>query len=405
MRRLAWPSLLALAFAIPWEYSLDFGPPYGNVARLIGLITGILTILAILQTRSIRSFDAVHWLVLALFLWSGLTYFWSIDPASTLFHLRGYGQEMSILWMVWELADSNQDLRNLLRAFLAGSFVLAVLTAYALAVVESPDQVRFFPPGQDPNDVARFLVLAVPAAALLVVSESNRLLQFIAACYLPVAGAAVLLTASRGGALAGTIAAAGAVAILSRGSRRRGLAVTGGALVALVAIWAALPWATIGRLLTIPDQLASGDLNQRLQIWSAGMLAYVEHPLIGTGLASFVQASGLAQEDTAHSTPLALAVEGGLPALGLALGIVVLNFRSTLKLAGPLRLALLTTLAVWAVGATVATVQENRTTWLMFAIVAVAYRLRAEPFLQPSHSDTADKAPADPSIALPEAAQ
>jgi hypothetical protein len=40
-----------------------------------------------------------------------------------------------------------------------------------------------------------------------------------------------------------------------------------------------------------------------------------------------------------------------------------------------LRLALVTSLIVWALTSLVATVEENRTTWLLFAMVAVAGRL------------------------------
>ncbi len=38
MRRLAWMLLVVFVFAIPWEYSLDTGPPLGNVARIAGLL-------------------------------------------------------------------------------------------------------------------------------------------------------------------------------------------------------------------------------------------------------------------------------------------------------------------------------------------------------------------------------
>ena len=42
--------------------------------------------------------------------------------------LRGYLQEMMIVWLIWEFAESPHDLRNLMRAWLAGSWVLAILT-------------------------------------------------------------------------------------------------------------------------------------------------------------------------------------------------------------------------------------------------------------------------------------
>ena len=164
MRRIAWGMLLLFVFTIPWEYSLDLGTPLGNVARIMGLIAMATAIPAILRRRSWRKWGPLHWLVLALFLWFSCTYFWTVDPHATLDKLRGYVQEMMIVWLVWEFAETEWDLRALLRISLAGCWVLAILTAANLA---SPDaiaagQIRFTAAGQDPNDVADFSILDFP---------------------------------------------------------------------------------------------------------------------------------------------------------------------------------------------------------------------------------------------------
>ena len=36
-RMMVW-LLTVYAFTVPWEYSLEFGEPWGNVARLVGLV-------------------------------------------------------------------------------------------------------------------------------------------------------------------------------------------------------------------------------------------------------------------------------------------------------------------------------------------------------------------------------
>jgi len=58
--------------------------------------------------------------------------------------------------------------------------------------------------------------------------------------------------------------------------------------------------------------------------------------------------------------------------------ILVLAGRSAAALRGPLRIALLTALAVGAVTSLVDTVEENRATWLLLAIAGVAGRLASE---------------------------
>lgn len=380
MRRIAWLLLLLFAFAIPWEYSLDLGVPLGNVARLAGLLALLAAIPAILASGRLRAPGPMLWLAMALYLWFCCTYFWTIEPLATLDKMRGFFQVMMIVWMVWEFAESPADLRALLRAAVAGSWVLAILTIsdFASAQAIASAQIRFAATGQDPNDVARFLDLGFPLAALLVNSESRWPWRLLAAGYLPLGLLAVLLTASRGGFLAATVSLAGSGFLLLHGLPRRALA----GLLALPPIaallWFVLPQGGLARLATIPEQLQRGDLNQRLNIWEAGWHAFVHAPFFGTGVGTFVAAAGTASSDTAHNTALSIAVGGGLCALFLATAIVAAALGSIARMRGPLRWAMATALAVWLVASLVATVEESRSTWLLLGIIALAGRLGAE---------------------------
>ena len=95
-------------------------------------------------------------------------------------------------------------------------------------------------------------------------------------------------------------------------------------------------------------------------------------------LAIFVFSAMLAPADTAHNTALTIVVEGGIVALMLAAAIVAVCARSVLQTEGPLRIAFGTALLVWLVTSAVATVEQNRTTWLLLGLIAVAGRLAAE---------------------------
>lgn len=380
MRRVTWILLLLFAFTIPWEYSLDLGQPLGNVARIAGLLVLIAAILAVLQAGRIRTPGAVSWLTLALFLWFCCTGLWTIDRVVTFAAMRGYFQEMMIVWLVWEFVDSPADLRNLLRAAVAGSWALAILT---LAAFRSPEviaagQIRIAALGQDPNDAARFLDLGLPLAALLAHCEERQAARLAALAFLPAGLVAVLASASRSGFLAALIALAGSAILLARGHARRVAAAVFALPPFAVALWHLLPAATLDRLATIPEQLHGGDLNQRLNIWSAGWRAFAHAPLFGTGAGTFVSAAHLAPIDTAHNTALSIAVSGGLCALFFASILVALATRAALQTKSHLRIALVTSLLVWTVTSLVATVERSRSTWLLFAIVAVAGRLAME---------------------------
>jgi O-antigen ligase len=380
MRKAAWGLLLLFAFAIPWEYSLDLGEPIGNVARVAGLLVLLVAIPAVLQAGQVRTPGPLQWAVLAFYLWFCCSYFWTIDQAQTLIKMRGYFQEMMTVWLVWELAESPRDLRWLLRASVAGAWVLALLTladfASPTAVVEG--QMRFAAYGQDPNDVARYLDLGFPIAALLLQCEKRWPARVLAGGYLPLGLIAVLLTASRGGFVAAAVALLGCAVLLLRSRGRTGIGAVLSAPVLVAAVWYLVPSQSFARLATIPEQIQSGGLNQRMNIWTAGWHAFAKSPLMGTGAGTFVSASGMSALDTAHNTVLDIVIGGGLFALFVAAGIFALTVRAMLKTRGALQVALATSLAVWTVSAMVSTADESRTTWLLIALIALAGRLAVE---------------------------
>jgi O-antigen ligase len=380
MRKVAWVLLVLYAFAIPWEYSLDLGEPLGNVARILGILLLVAAVPAVLLAGRARAWGPMQWVVLALYLWICVSCFWTIDPEATLTKIRGFFQEMMVVWMVWEFAESPGDLRDLLRAYVAGSWVLAILT---LANAGSPEalaagQFRYAAYGQDPNDVARFLDLGFPLAGLLSNGESRWPARLLAVGYLPLGLFAVLLTASRGGFLAALVALAGCGLLLARGRGGAVLAAVFSLPAVAVVAWLVVPGEIIARLATIPAQITGGDLNQRLNIWSAGWHAFRQAPLLGTGAGTFVHAAGLAPIDTAHNTALSILVGGGLCALCLATCVVALAVRAAQQTEGALRIALVTALLVWMVTSLVATVEESRTTWLLMGLIALAGRFAVE---------------------------
>jgi O-antigen ligase len=378
VRRLAWGLLLAFAFAIPWEYSLDIGEPLGNIARIAGLVSLLAAVPAVLLAGRVRTPGPMQWLALVFFVWFCCTCLWSIQPHETLARLRGYVQVIMPVWLVWEFAENTEDLLQLLRAYVAGSWVLAVLTIASLASPVSVGQVRFVAIGQDPNDVARFLDLGLPMSALLLVQESGWRRKLAAFAYVPVGFAGVLLTASRAGFLAALVALGGCLLLLARRHRRRLFAVALSLPVIVAAFWFVVPRETLARITTIPGQLQHGDLNQRLKIWQAGWQAFARAPFFGSGAGTFVDAARMAPIDTAHNTALAVAVEGGVIALILAAAIVVGCAQAVLETKGPVRIALATALLVWVLTSMVAAVEQSRTTWFLMAVIALAARLAAE---------------------------
>ena len=369
MRRVTWGLLLTFAFTIPWEYSLNLGEPWGHVARITGILALLAAIPAVLQQGQLRKLGAIQWLVLAFYLWICASYFWSIAPDVTLEKMRGFFQELMIVWLVWEFAESPEDVRSLMRAYVAGAWVLALLTLGSL-LTGSPeaDQIRFVAEGQDANDMARYLDMGLPMATLLLTCERGIVARILAWGYLPLGVLAVLVTASREGFVAALVALCGCGLLLSQRYRRAVVGAIALLTVMLVGVSLIVPHGTIDRLATIPEELNRGDLNQRWNIWDAGWQAFVHAPLVGTGAGSFVSAAGLNPVDTAHNTALSLLADGGLVALLMAATILALALIELVRMRGPLQLALATVLLGCMTTSLVATVEENRSTWLLIGV-------------------------------------
>jgi hypothetical protein len=72
---------------------------------------------------------------------------------------------------------------------------------------------------------------------------------------------------------------------------------------------------------------------------------------------------------------MAVLVTGGLLGTAIFSSIVAAVVWSVARTEGLLRVAFGTTLAVWAITSMVGSVEENRATWLLFGLMAVAGRL------------------------------
>lgn len=384
MRRLTVVLLMLYAFAVPWEYSLDIGEPFGNAARILGIFLLLTAIPSVLMEQGVRRPGVVQWLVLAFYLYFVCSYFWTVDQVATVEKIRAYFQVMMIVWIVGQIGNTPEDLRGLLRAFVAGCWVLAILSFFnfasagTVAAGQLAGQVRFAADGQDPNDVARFLDLGFPLAALLFATERQWLVPLLALAYVPAGLLAVLLTASRGGFSGALAALLGSAVLLAMWRPRAasmvfvGLAVTSGVLFLFV------PAGSLDRLATIPEEVGSGDWNDRLYIWSAGWHAFARAPWWGSGAGTFTAAAGLAPGDTAHNTVMAVLVTGGLVGTAFFVAILAGVGWAIFRTAGLVRVALGTVMAVWVITSMVGSVEENRATWLLFGMGVLAGRLAVE---------------------------
>src|SRR5581483_1504336 len=140
--------------------------------------------------------------------------------------------------------------------------------------------------------------------------------------YVPAAIAGVILTGSRGAALA-LLASAVPFALSSARRIRVGWVLSFVAVSVAVAF--TVPANILSRFATIPEELLQGSLANRRTVWSIGWSLAANHPIfgLGAGAGDATLSSAFGATRIAHNVPLALALDGG--ALGVSLFYIALT--------------------------------------------------------------------------------
>ncbi|KJK52327.1 polymerase [Lentzea aerocolonigenes] len=268
--------------------------------------------------------------------------------------------------------------RAVLGAAVGGALFAALGALYSLVFEGEP---RATGPLEDPNDLAYFLVVALP---LLIALPARKFLLPVGAVL--AAGAAA--TFSRGGGIALALAAVWLVA--RRGVSMRAVAATVGglAVIGLGAVVFAGP--VLDRALDEKKYIAATNVDTRELRWQAAARMLAANPALGVGPGGFRSNYAAAsrnaeideQQPVAHNIYLEIGAELGLPGLACFLGAVALAFVATervLRVSSDRRpmLAVQASLIAALVASTFLSEQYYLPIWSLVA-VAIAAQVRVE---------------------------
>ncbi len=189
---------------------------------------------------------------------------------------------------------------------------------------------RIAGPLEGPNQLAGYLGLAIPLLVALAVAYRDRAAAIVAAA----AGAALVLTFSRGGLLA-TFAAV--VAMLAMGRRHIGRGVALGIAACAIAVGGALAYAGVAeRFSTFGNASTPSGLATRPELWAAAIDLWRTSPWLGVGAGNYellLPTVGLVGVRThANSAYLGALAEGGLPLLAALLFSTVVTIVALARL-------------------------------------------------------------------------
>jgi len=393
LRSAAYGLLWLFVFAMPWENSLVF-EGLGQVTRVLGILTMLVGIVAVLEQGKLRRLTFGHVLVLAFVSYVSLSALWSIDVERSTLFIRTYVQVTWTAWLVWEFARDRECQTGLMNAYVAGGFVAVflVLLDFSHARPLRHVEQRFSAQGFNPNDLAFALAIGLPLALYQASRPGHLGRRALCWAYLPVCTLGVALTGSRGGMVVGIAGIALCAPLLFRPARLQ-TTVAALALALAGAFFAArvVPEATIARLFSARAEVAGGDLNGREEIWREAWRSVPERPLLGAGVGAFV-ATDTARL-SAHNTYLNLLVEDGIVGALLFLGILAYIFAAAMRVEGSEKVLWLAVLTSWAIGVTVAAWEAARPTWFLLAMALAAANRPGKGLVQPSVAPSEAPAP------------
>lgn len=376
MRRLAFWLLLLLVFTVPWEYLWRVGE-MTMVSRAIGVVAAGAWLLAAAAAGRVRQPGLLLGLMAAFVAWTGASILWSLDSTLSGDQAFTYLQLLVFAVILWDLIQSERDLRLTLQAYVLGSWVVV------LRMVETyltGDMMRRFTVGEfNQNTLGLVLALALPMAWHLASRagagpDPTARLRLVNLAFIPGAIFAIFLTSSRA-ALLGALLGLGYMALSLRHARWgwRVAAAVGAVAIAVLG-WRFIPEQSLERYESTAAELSEGDWNGRLPIWEEG-LRLVEHNwLVGVGAAAF--ATGAVETGNApHNLVISLLAELGV--IGFSLFAAILAAAAALALRQPGSAAMWTTLlVVWFLNAITHNYEDKKVTWMLFMLIAISASLR-----------------------------
>jgi O-antigen ligase len=220
-----------------------------------------------------------------LLVWLALSALWAASSERVLADIWHWAA-LALLWLVLATTlDSRRSLRLAAAAFVAGAILSVAIGVASGALTDPATEERLEGAAGDPNFLAASLVPAIVLAAALVRGVRDPLLRGALVAAIPVLAAGLVLSQSRGGALA----AVGTVLLALVAFRGRRWHVAAFALLAVgVAVVAFATTPAAWERLTTVDAGGSG----RSSLWTVAWRVTSDEPLTGVGLDNFVVVAG-----------------------------------------------------------------------------------------------------------------
>lgn len=388
MRRITYILSLVFIFLIPWEDSISTSG-WGSLARVIGFALAAFWLVTIFMEGRFRKPHVFHFLVLLFFLWNFVSVYWSLDASGTRQRISTYSQIFLFILVFWEIFQHPDELKAGLQAYVLGAYMLVAGTLYDYinGIVAVAYEGRYSAPGVNAVDMALSLILGLPIALYLFLSDGhgklNTILRLVNLAYIPFAIYAVILTGSRTSLLA-VIPFILYIAWTPQIRPQRRILIFAILIGVLLALLPFIPASVSSRLATIGSSITGEDLGGRVVLWREAIGILARYPMLGIGGGALDPVIGTA----AHNTYVSVAAETGFTGFVLFLSILAMAAYQSVRAGGRNSALWIAVLMIWAIGVLSLSWEFRKLTWLFLGFVVIAGSLgtevRAEPAASPA---------------------
>ena len=372
MRRLTRYLLWAFVFTVPWD---NFPLPIvGSVSRVFGLaLVGVAVLTTVIQGR-FRKPDGVLVLSIAFSVWGTLSLFWTISFDTTIVAATTLVQFVASVWVIREFVRTREEIQPLLAATCFGLFVplVSILNNFRLGATINRFESRFSGNGFNADQAGLYLVLGLPIAWHLIMNRRD-LVRVAGVIYVVMAPVGLMLTATRGAVVAGIAACSIIPLTLPRQSLRTYALVGVMLILGTVSATMVVPRANLERILGITNEVTGGgSMSGRTDIWSAGLQAFPQRPLLGAGLGASGEAIQpyLHKKLPAHNMALGMVIEVGIVGLGIFAALLGACAWTIFRSPAPHRALWGVILLTWLVAGLSGSPEAVKFTWVLFGLIA-----------------------------------
>lgn len=375
LRKITFYLLFMTVFTVPWERAFII-PGIGSFNKLSGIGLVIMAIYSVIIRKKVKKLPIFYYLVLAFIILNVASFFISSNTNNSIEKIFLFMQLGFLAWVIFEFVPDQKSIDKLLKAFVFGTLIIAVQSF--LVYLNGSSQTlgtRITIEGYNYNSISTIMTLSLPITIYLALKGSKLIL-----IYIPFAVFSILLTGSRMAFILLLFVGISFIWLLFMRKTKLRKTILLASIMLVILIFNQIPEAQLERLGTIDEELSSGEIGGRGDIWRGGFITFTQNPILGVGAGGFqkevVKNSISNIESSAHNSYLSILVEYGLVGFVLFFSMILILLIAALKIDDKYTKWLFVTIMIfWLIDSISSHSADQKYSWIMFGLIITANRI------------------------------